>query len=633
MLRYILYTCPNLVACNPCSKWLWQMDLLRLQGFRDYEPKSICYWTWATCTHGAHKIHSGKTAKDLYLTTCTHGAHNIHSCKNKRCTYSISTISACTDEALGRVYRSGPPDRVWADEAVTLAKTLARTIRVVLVHTWPQNLVHARVYLRPQKARGTVDPLTSLKIKMLPDCLLKRTACKCLQYHLNTSLKISVATCHDGQQDKNNVKKINKAFCNIRSKPLCASIMTCSQHPGKRVGQNACQEDSRSKWIDMTCKEKLTSNAVPCMPPFSVGETNPLQCLSMFDWHASVQHQAHLWPFAFGPLCQKLLQHICCFHKSFLFSSQSNHKVLVLLVDDLQFCMASLAYAMNVGLFGAKKFQLKIIFTFIEFKPTTKVPGRRGRKWRRRRHCWCLHFQSLHCCNCSILFGLLSSLTCDRLKVPLANVKAPQARKTLSRGRDTIGGRDLPQEEIAAAFAAVEARDDWLPGGKKLKWLLIVWVFWDVYCKTKEGRKQPKKSLQILPASADLHIFELLKVHSWELSDLQTTGLWPLVRLQRQWKHGIALLFAMPFWIELGRGNWNVYLCLTQIVLHVPIKFSTATLICLQFVVSLNRHKRKRWCIARFKANHKQISLATKGFQCHPEASSKQWTATTAGMG
>ena len=73
--------------------------------------------------------------------------------------------------------------------------------------------------------------------------------------------------------------------------------------------------------------------------------------------------------------------------------------------------------------------------------------------------------------------------------------------------------------------------------------------------KTKEGRKQPKKSLQILPASADLHIFELLKVHSWELSDLQTTGLWPLVRLQRQWKHGIALLFAMPFWIELGRGN------------------------------------------------------------------------------
>ena len=97
----------------------------------------------------------------------------------------------------------------------------------------------------------------------------------------------------------------------------------------------------KSKWIDMTCKEKLTSNAVPCMPPFSVGETNPLQCLSMFDWHASVQHQSHLWPFAFGPLCQKLLQHICCFQKPLLFSSQSDQKMLLILTFIIFFFAAS----------------------------------------------------------------------------------------------------------------------------------------------------------------------------------------------------------------------------------------------------------------------------------------------------
>ena len=125
------------------------------------------------------------------------------------------------------------------------------------------------------------------------------------------------------------------------------------------------------KCIDMTCKEKPTSNAVPCMPPFPVGETNPLQCLSMFDWCQSVQHQAHLWPFAFGELCQKLLQHIRCFHEPLLFSSQSDQKTLLFLGDHFKFRMASLAYAMNIGLFGPKKFQLEIIFTLMEWKPTT----------------------------------------------------------------------------------------------------------------------------------------------------------------------------------------------------------------------------------------------------------------------
>ena len=45
--------------------------------------------------------------------------------------------------------------------------------------------------------------------------------------------------------------------------------------------------------------------------------------------------------------------------------------------------------------------------------------------------------------------------------------QAPPARKTLSRGRDTKANLVLLQEEIVEAFAAVEARDDWLPGTAK----------------------------------------------------------------------------------------------------------------------------------------------------------------------
>ena len=84
LLRYILYTCPKSIVMN-----------------------------LTTCTHGAHKIHSGKIAKDLYLTTCTHGAHKIHSCKNK----GVHTAKPfrvyrrspwpCTDEAPDRMYRRG----------------------------------------------------------------------------------------------------------------------------------------------------------------------------------------------------------------------------------------------------------------------------------------------------------------------------------------------------------------------------------------------------------------------------------------------------------------------------------------------------------------------------------------------
>ena len=319
-------------------------------------------------------------------------------------------------------------------------------------------------------------------------------------------------------------------------------------------------------WYDLQGKTNVKCSVVDATIFFRWNEST---AMSVDVGCQSVQHQAHLWPFAFGPLCQKLLQHICCFHKPLFFSSQSNHKVLVFLVDDLNFRMAFFAYAMNVGLFGPQKFRLEIIFTFIEFKPTTKVPGRMGRKWRRRIHGRCLHFQSLHCRHCSILFGLLSSLTSNRLKAPLSNIKLRQPGKlcltdVIRKQTWSFFKKKLPQPSLRLKPETIG-----FLARQKLKWLLTVWVD----CKTKEGRKQPNKSLQILPASADLHIFEALKVQAWELSDLQTTSLWPSVQPERQWKHGIALLFAMP----LRAGQLKSLSLPDPIALHVPIIFTTGT--------------------------------------------------------
>ena len=69
--------------------------------------------------------------------------------------YMQQNHSACTDEALGRVYRWGPWPRVQTRplHAFTLA-TLARTIRVYL-RPWPRTI---RMYLRPQKARAQPTP-------------------------------------------------------------------------------------------------------------------------------------------------------------------------------------------------------------------------------------------------------------------------------------------------------------------------------------------------------------------------------------------------------------------------------------------------------------------------------------------
>ena len=122
LLWYILYTCPKSIVMN-----------------------------LTTCTHGAHKIHSGKIAKDLYLTTCTHGAHKIHSCKNK----GVHTAKPfrvyrrgpwpCTDEAPDRMYRRG---RYPCDPGQNHPRVLA---------TLAQN--HPRVLATPESA-CTADPLT-----------------------------------------------------------------------------------------------------------------------------------------------------------------------------------------------------------------------------------------------------------------------------------------------------------------------------------------------------------------------------------------------------------------------------------------------------------------------------------------
>ena len=134
-------TC-NVTRVQSATQWTASVHTLHMS-------KSIVM-NLTTCTHGAHKMHSGKTAKDLYLTTCTHGAHKIHNCKNKGVHAAKSF----------RVYRRGPWPRVQmrpltacTDEAVTLA-TLARTIRVYL-RPWPRTI---RVYLRPEKVRAQPTP-------------------------------------------------------------------------------------------------------------------------------------------------------------------------------------------------------------------------------------------------------------------------------------------------------------------------------------------------------------------------------------------------------------------------------------------------------------------------------------------
>ena len=95
----------------------------------------------------------------------------------------------------------------------------------------------------------------------------------------------------------------------------------------------------------MTCKEKLTSNAVPCMPPFSVGETNPL----------NDQSNTRL---TFGLLLLgNFAKSSCNIYTLCGCSGWTGEKIhesmLLFLGNDLQFRMASLA---NVGLFGPKKF-------------------------------------------------------------------------------------------------------------------------------------------------------------------------------------------------------------------------------------------------------------------------------------
>ena len=399
----------------------------------------------------------------------------------------------------------------------------------------------------------------------------------------------------------------------------------------------------------MTCKEKLTSNAVPCMPPFSVGETNPLQCLSMFDWHASVQHQAHLWPVAFGELCQKLLQHICCFHKSFLFSSQSNHKVLVLLVDDLQFCMASLTYAMNVGLFGAKKFQLESMLLFHRIQ--TDLRRFRGGGDESGVGEGIVDVSIFKACTAAIAaFFLASSAVLPAIGSKCLSPTSSSASQENSVSRTWYESRQGPSSRGNRLSLRCGCRSKTIGflARKQLKWLLTVWAYWDVYGKTKEGPKHPKTSEKNTAnptwVSWSSHFLKCCRStlgnfltckreitghqRDWEMT-MQTRHSFAAFKNISIARYGVKLKFdVVPYWaIEIFIFAWSRLRCVS------PSNSQLAPTSACTLIVSLHRHKRKRWCIARFKAKNKQISLATKGFECHPEVSSEQWTATTAGMG
>ena len=127
-------TC-NVTRVQSAAQWTASVHTLHMSKKHCYEPDNLR-------THGAHKIHSGKTAKDLYLTTCTHGAHKIHSCKNK----GVHTAKPF------RLYRWGPWPRVQTRPLPL--RPWPEPFRVYL-RPWPRTI---RVYLRPQKARAQPTP-------------------------------------------------------------------------------------------------------------------------------------------------------------------------------------------------------------------------------------------------------------------------------------------------------------------------------------------------------------------------------------------------------------------------------------------------------------------------------------------
>ena len=107
-------------------------------------------WTWQP----AHMEHTKYTAVRL-LKTCTwqraHMEHTKYTAVRTK-VYIQQNHSACTDEALGRVYRWGPWLRVQT--------------RPLPLRPWPEPSActcdpgpePSRVYLRPQKARAQPTP-------------------------------------------------------------------------------------------------------------------------------------------------------------------------------------------------------------------------------------------------------------------------------------------------------------------------------------------------------------------------------------------------------------------------------------------------------------------------------------------
>ena len=280
------------------------------------------------------------------------------------------------------------------------------------------------------------------------------------------------------------------------------------------------------------------------------------------DWCQSVQHQAHLWPVAFGELCQKLLQHIYTLwllwldrrkdswkqHKSFLRSSQSDQKMLLFLGNDLQFRMASLA---NVGLFGPKKFH----------RIETDHEGARADGMKVEPKPWSISQISKLLC---ILFGLLGSLPCSNVKLRkegklcLADVIWEQGPS--SRGNRLSSKPSLWLQVQAIGFLArkkIEMASDSLS-------LRLT----DVYGKTKEGPKHPKTSEKTTAnptwVSWSSHFLKCCRLGNANEKSLAISAmntLWSLWLAPRKdlWKQHIITYMLQELLAKFAKSSCNIY--------------------------------------------------------------------------
>ncbi len=127
--------------------------------------------------------------------------------------------------------------------------------------------------------------------------------------------------------------------------------------------------------------------------------------------------------------------------------------------------------------------------------------------------------------------------------------------------------------------------------GKALKWFLTI----GVYGKTKEGRKQPKKSWKITANPAWVSLSSIF----WSVAGLAT--LWlandeslaiSAMTNTMHTRHSFVACDAIAYYwaIEMLPSLWSRLSCMSPSNSQLA---HTGTVICVQFVVSLNHHKRK----------------------------------------